>query len=120
MLYRPAEITNLDTALKLLTPTYTNANGVRKKGYEEKPYNNAPTFFASFKTKGGTETEVNGVWTIVDTAEVVTWFRSDIKSDCRIVKLPGGEVYEVKGEPENIDNRGQFIKFKVERVKGEV
>lgn len=120
MLYRPAEITNLDTALKVLTPTYTTVNGVRKKTYEASPYNNAPRFFAAFKSKGGTESDVNGVYAILDTAEVTTWFRADIKSDSRIVRLPGGEVYEVIGEPENVDNRSQFLKFKVKRVKGEV
>lgn len=120
MLYRPPEITNLDTALKILTPTYTNVNGVRKKTYEKTPYTNAPQFFGSFKQKGGTERDINGVYGILDTAEVVTWFRSDIKADCRIIRMPGGEVYDILGEPENVDNRGQFLKFKLQRVKGEV
>lgn len=119
-MFRPAEINNLDTALKLLTPTYSNTDGVRKKTYPAKPYADSPTIFANFKTKGGTETEINGVYTILDTAQVVTWYRPDIKGDCRIARLPDGAVYEVMGEPENVDNRGQFIIFKVQRVKGEV
>lgn len=120
MLYRPNEITNLDTALKVLTPEYSEYNGVRSKTYEKKPYTNAPQFFGSFKQKGGTERDINGVYSILDTAEIVTWYRADITADCRIVRLPGGEVYDVMGEPENVDNRGQFLKFKVQRVKGEV
>lgn len=120
MLYRPAEISNLDTALILLVPTYKKSGGVRKTEYPDAPYTDCPIFFASFKTKGGTETEINGVYGIIDTATVTTWYRSDIKGDCRIVRQPDGAVYEIKGEPENVDNRGQFLIFKVERVKGEV
>nr|DAT90092.1 MAG TPA: PORTAL PROTEIN, 15 PROTEIN, HEAD PROTEIN, TAILED BACTERIOPHAGE, SIPHOVIRIDAE.6A [Caudoviricetes sp.] len=119
-MYRPAEISNLDTALKLLIPEYEKKNGVVKKRYPDKPYTDSPLIYANFKTRGGTETEINGVYAILDTAEVTTWYREDIKADCRIVRLPDGAVYEVIGEPENVNNRGQFIIFKVERVKGEV
>ena len=119
-MYRPNEINNLDTALKLLTPAYEKKAGVVKKVYPTKPYADCPLIFANFKTKGGTETDINGVYGILDTAQIVTWYRPDIKGDCRIVRLPDGAVYEVIGEPENVDNRGQFIIFKVERVKGEV
>lgn len=119
-MYRPKEINNLDTALKLLAPDYTNYNGAITKRYPSAPYTDCPLIFANFKTKGGTETDINGVHGVLDTAQVVTWYRPDIKGDCRIVRLPDGAVYEVIGEPENVDNRGQFIIFKVERVKGRV
>lgn len=119
-MYRPTEINNLDTALKLLIPTYEKKDGVTKKVYPAAPYADCPLIFANFKTKGGTETDINGVYGILDTAQIVTWYRKDITADCRIVRLPDGAVYEVIGEPENVNNRGQFVIFKVERVKGEV
>lgn len=73
-------------------------------------------FFCSFKSFGGTESVVNDVLTIIDTANVETWFRPDIKASSRI-KI-NGNMYEVMGEPENISMRNQFLKFKVRGVKG--
>ena len=44
------------------------------------------TFLANFKTYGGTERESNGVYFVEDTANVVCWYRPDIK---RVVGLKG-------------------------------
>lgn len=112
----------------LLIPTKETVSGVLKKTYptikealskidsQGKPIN---LFFGTFKTYGGTERDVNGVYSIEDTANVETWFRPDIKGDCRIA-LETGEIYDIIGEPENINMRNQFLKFKVRRVKGGV
>ena len=72
----------------------------------------------SFKTYQGTETTVNDLFTVLDTAQVETWFRPDIKADCRLKILETGDVYEVIGKPENINMRNQFLKFKVQAVEG--
>lgn len=100
----------------LLSPTYKMVKG------DEKKYYPAPTnemiIFASFKTYGGTETTVNGVYSVIDTASLETWYRPDIKSDCRIVRVEDGATYEIVGEPENINMRNQFLKFKAKRIKG--
>ena len=113
MLYRPKEINELRTPVQLLTPTYTTYNGVAKPTYPA----SGEVIFVNWKAYGGTEREVNGVYSVIDTAQVVTWWRSDIKSDCRI-KLENGTIYSIIGEPENIERQGVFCKFKVERVKG--
>lgn len=101
--------------LFLLIPSYENIKGTGVKKYP-KP-EEAIRINASFKTYGGTESTVNGVYTVIDTANVETWFRPDIKSDC-ILMTPSGARYEILGEPENINMRNQFLKFKVRRVKG--
>jgi hypothetical protein len=49
---------------------------------------------------------------------VETWFRPDIQSNCRIGVPQTGAVYEILGEPENINMQNQYLKFKVQRVKG--
>ena len=116
MNYRPKEIDNLDCAMRLLIPTYTKVNGVEKKSFPE----TGPLFFANFKTYGGTERDVNGKHVIEDTANIVTWFRPDIKSDCRVVRLEDGAVFEILNEPEDVNFRHMFIIFKVKRVKGKV
>lgn len=107
--------------LVLLAPTWTNTNGVNRPKYptiEEALKDNNNLFFGSFKTYGGTERDVNGVYSIIDTANIETWFRPDIKSDCRIARANDGAIYDVINEPEDINQRHQFLKFKVKRVKG--
>lgn len=118
MAYIPAEAAEMTTPLVLQIPSaITTYNGVRTK----------PSFtdadgivYANFKTYGGTETRVNGIFEVIETAQIVCWYRPDITSDCRIKKATDGAVYEIIGDPENIDERNQFLKFKVRRIKGGV
>lgn len=107
----------------LLVPTKTNVSGVLKKTYPTVAValqNNDNVFFGTFKTYGGTERDVNGVYSIIDTANIETWFRPDIKSDCRIARADDGAIFEIINEPEDINQRHQYLKFKVKRVKGNV
>jgi hypothetical protein len=112
--------------LVLLTPTYKNVSGVNKPIYptiqealdvKDEKGNRLNLFFGSFKTYGGTERDVNGVYSIEDTANIETMYRPDIKANCRIAREDGA-TYDIIGEPENINMRNQFLKFKVRRVKG--
>lgn len=102
-----------NTAVELFTPTsYETVRGVSKPVYPEK----GKVIFTKFKTYGGTETTVNGVLTVVDTANVETWYRPDITS-ASMIKLDGKE-YTVMGTPEDIEQRHQILKFKVRGVRG--
>lgn len=114
MNYKPQN--TFSTPLVLLTPTYTTVNGVRKKTFPA--VEDGAPFFASFKTYGGTERDVNGVYSVEDTANIETWFRPDITSGCRVAIAGTSAVYDIVGEPENLDMRNQFLKFKITRVKG--
>ena len=111
MAYRPQ--LPFTVAMELLAPTYTKVNGVRKK-----TFTSAGTFFGTFKTFGGTERDVNGIYSIEDTANIETWYRPDITSACRIKLAGTNAVYDILGEPENIEMRNQFLVFKVSRIKG--
>ncbi len=119
-MYRPNEAAQMATPLRLQVPKYATFGGVNKKTYENKD----GVIMANFKTFGGTEKEVNGLLVIEDTAQIVCWYNPDIKSNCRVVILDGNEdtanarCYEILGEPENIEMRNQFLKFKVRRVRG--
>lgn len=114
MNYKPQN--TFSTPLVLLTPTYTTVNGVRKKTFPA--VEDGAPFFASFKTYGGTERDVNGVYSVEDTANIETWFRPDITSGCRVAIAGTSAVYDIVGEPENLDMRNKFLKFKITRVKG--
>ena len=108
--YKPP--TRFDTPVTLLKPTYSQYNGVTKKSYSD----SGPLLMVSFRTFGGTENNINGVLGIENTATVETWYNPEIKSDCRIQL--NGINYEILGEPENINQRNQFMKFKVRAVGG--
>lgn len=97
----------------LLIPETVTAKGSTKKIYPE----NGILIYCSFRTFGGTEKVVNGVLTVENTAVIETWYRPDIKSDCRLRDLNGVD-YEILGTPENLNVRNQFMKIKIRAVQG--
>ncbi len=111
-MFRPSQINELRTPAEILIPTTEDYLGVITKTFPE----SGEQIFVNFKSKGGTETTVNGVYSVLDTAEIVTWYDSRITSDCRI-KI-GSDVYEVKGTPEDVELQHIFMILKVERVGG--
>lgn len=116
MSYMPNEIKELHTPIRLLTPIYKTVSGKTKKTYPS--IESGELIYCNWKTYGGTESVVNGVLTIIDTADIVTYYRPDIKSDCRVVLLSDNSVYEILGRPENIGQRNIYMKFKVKSVGG--
>jgi len=102
------------TAVELLVPTYAEVKGVTEKAVPDEGIK----LNCSFKTYGGTETTENGVYALIDTAQIETWYRPDIKADCLIKVLETGDVYEIIGKPENVNMRNQFCRFKVRAVEG--
>ena len=119
-MFRPNEAAQMTTPLRLQQPQNVSLYGVNKKTWE----NINGVIMANFKTYGGTEKNDNGVISVEDTAQVVCWYRPDIRGNCRVVLLDGNEdttnptAYEILGEPENIEMRNMFLKFKVRRIKG--
>jgi hypothetical protein len=95
-------------------------NGVNVESFtplpDEIPTDDKNIFFGSFQTYGGTETVINDVFVVLDTAKVRTWYRPDIKKGCRIVRLTDMAVFRIINQPENYLERGQDLIFKVERI----
>lgn len=117
MIYR--QKTPYNVPMKILTPTWETINGVRKKVYESlDETSDDMMIFGSVRTFGGTETTINGVYAIEKTATIETWFRPDITSDCRIALLESGDIYEILGEPENIEMRNRILLFKGKKIGG--
>lgn len=109
--YRPQS--PFTVPLEVFIPTTVTVKGVITKVYPK----NGEMIFCSFRTFGGTEVTSNGVLTVENTAVVETWYRPDIKADCRI-KTSDGLIYEIIGTPENINQRNQFLKFKIRAIEG--
>lgn len=114
-MYKPS--TPFNVPLLLLNPVGVTKNyGVTKKKYPEPQ--SGMLFYGSFRTFGGTEREINGVFSVLNTAVIETWYRPDIKADSRVYVPQTGELYEIIGTPENIGMRNQYLKFKVSEAKG--
>lgn len=112
-MYRPTE--PFAVPMFLFVPTTTTVKGSAKKTYPAQ----GEQIFCRFRTFGGTETTVNGVLVVENTATVETWYRPDIKSDC-VLKDVDGLAYEILGTPEDIEQRHQFLRFKIRAIKGGV
>jgi hypothetical protein len=106
----------LNVPLMLLIPTYSKKFAVESKSYPD--MSDGILIYGNFRTFGGTERDVNGVYSIENTATVETWFRPDIKSNCRIGVPQTGQVYDILGEPENVGMRNQYLVLKLLEVKG--
>lgn len=113
-MYRPNDVFNVP--FLLLIPTETKVEGVPQKTYPALA--DGILFYGSFKTFGGTETNSNGLLIIKDTATIETWYMPEIKANCKIALADTGELYDIIGTPEDISARHQYLRFKVERVKG--
>ena len=111
-MYRPQRAFNV--AFMLLQPRYEKIMGKNVATYEE----TEKIIQCSCTTFGGTESTVNGVLAIKDTANIETWYNPDIKSDTRLKRMEDNAIFSILGEPEDIEFRHQFFKFKVERLKG--
>lgn len=109
------------TPFYLLVGSYENHNGINKRVFTLDATNDVPNVrFCNFSTYGGSEYQNNGVYTVDDTANVVTWYDPAITSACAIQLCddPTGVIYEILGQPENIEQRNQEMSFKVRRYKG--
>ena len=66
MSYKPKAINELRTPVKLLVPTgTTKTNGVSRHTYPA----DGDVIFVNWKTYGGTEQTVNGLYSVLDTAD---------------------------------------------------
>lgn len=110
---RPNTANQMTTAMKLQVPKTETIMGVAKKVYVD-----TDVIMCNFKTYGGTESVSNEVVSVIDTAQITCWYRPDIKSDCRLKRLSDNAVFEILGEPENLEQRNQILYFKIRRVKG--
>jgi hypothetical protein len=88
-------------------------NGVNQETFTE-----GVQFFCSAKSYGGTEKTVNGVYVIEDTWQIDTWYNPAFGKGDRVRFLDDNTEYEILASPENINRRGQYMRFKVVRISG--
>jgi hypothetical protein len=93
--------------------TTIKANGVNQESFTDKTM-----FYCSAKSYGGTEKVVNGLFVVEDTWQIDTWYNPAFGKGDRIRFLDDNTEYEILASPENINRRGQYMRFKVVRVGG--
>lgn len=102
--------------MKVLVPTYSTSKGVQVKTYTDPE--KAKKFWGTFRSFGGTDTTNNDLFTVLATGYIDTWYRSDIKSACRIYICRTGEIFDILGEPEDINMRHQYLRIRVQKIGG--
>ena len=111
--YKPAKDFRAPMYLYVVTG-YTEALGVQKPVHAE----TGILFFGSFATYGGTERAVNDIVVVEDTATVETYYRPEFTAGARVALANTGKLYEIVGEPENIEQRNLYTKMKLTAVQG--
>lgn len=110
------KVTSLfNTPAQILKGEYRKVNGVKTKVFTD-----GDNIFVSAKSYGGSEREVNDRLVIEDTMQIETWYRPDITSIDGLRLLDDGSEWEIINNPENIERRNQWIRFKVRRRAGNV
>ncbi len=110
-MYQPS--TPFNVPAMILKGEYKKVNGVKTKVFTD-----GEQIFVSAKSYGGTEKEVNDKIVIEDTMSIETWYRPDITSIDGLRLLDDNSEWEILNNPEDIDRRHQFLKFKIRRYKG--
>jgi hypothetical protein len=93
-------------------------------GANQETFSDGKMFYCSAKSYGGTEKVVNGVCVIEDTWTVDTWYNPAFGKGDRIRFLDerdedGNYVeFEILASPENINRRGQYMRFKISHIGG--
>ena len=102
------------TPCLLQTPTTEIINAVQTKTYKD----TGEPFTANFSSYGSTEHESNGAYIVEENTIITTWYNPDISANCRIKRLTDGAIFEIIGEPENVEMRDMFSVIRVRRVRG--
>ena len=110
--FKPSMPFNVPT--KILKAESRKVNGIQTKRFTE----SEEIIWVSAKSFGGTERVINDTVVVEDTVNIETWYRPDITAKDRIKLLDDGSVWEIINEPENIERKNQFLKFKCRRMKG--
>lgn len=113
-MFKPAKAANMRTVVQLRIVASEKHDGRRLK----REYADSFIFPCNFSSHGGTESVVDGLLVIDETATITSRYFPEITANCRIKLLPSGNEYEIIGEPENVEMANMWLIFKVRRVKG--
>lgn len=106
------DVQRLDTLIRVQHRVTADINGSPDISYVNDP----DTCYCSWKGKGGTESIQNGTLMVLDTAEVVMWYRPDITEQTRILLHDeADQAFEVLNV-EDVGQRHMWLIVKVQRA----
>lgn len=115
--FRPAA--PFTTPIYILNPVYETVKGVRNPEYPDpEDLTDDDLIFGTFRSYGGTDTQSNDLIVVEKTGYIDTWYRPDILSNTRLYVIPTQDVYEILGDPEDIEMRHQYLKIRVRKIGG--
>lgn len=114
--YRPKRLFNVP--FELMCPVIEKDKGVEVKIWPEAEPGHEVIISASYVIFGGTDRVVNGLTVTADTGFIETWYNPLITASCRLRNLATGTIHDIVGQPEDIEGRHQYMKLRVEAVKG--
>lgn len=101
------------TKFNVLTPSFERVLGVQKRTLAK-----TGELFASVRSFGGTEKIIDGVYSVLKTQVLQTWYRPDVVSGVVLEDL-NGERWEIIGDPENINLDNRYLQIKVKKIEGD-
>lgn len=102
------------TPFKILSSTLNKVNGVNTLTYTE----DTEIYYCSAKAWVGTNKNINDLNTEEDSLIIESYYIPTLKKNDRIKLLDDNTIWDVTLLPENINRRGQYMKFKVVLVHG--
>lgn len=113
-MYKPPKAEEMRTVVQLRIV----ASEEKVRGRVQRTYADSFIFPCNFSSHGGTESVIDGLLMIDETATITCRYFPEIAANCRIRLLQSGAEYEIISEPENVEMRNQWLIFKVRRIKG--
>lgn len=112
-MYKPANVREFVTpAIHKQATTITVNNRARKELVE------VGTVRGKFKQKGTAEINANGLTVINEKTTFTTWFKKTNPFKAKDILTIGGIDYEIKGKPENVENRSRYAVITLEEISG--
>ena len=112
-MFKPANPREFITPAIHQKPQIESVYGVDQKTFIDAP---KPNLRGKFKQKTSNEVTANGVVVVVENITYSTWFKADLEAGDQLVI--NGEPYEIKGKPDNVENRSRYMVCNLERISG--
>ena len=102
------------TPFKILKATPVKVNGVNSLTYEEQD----AIYLCSAKAYVGVAKNINDLGAEEDTLTIDTYYIPTLEKNDRIILLDDSSIWTVSVRPENINRRGQYMRFKAVAING--
>ena len=113
-MFKPCRVSEMITPAIHQKPTYSTVFGREQKTFADAP---RPNIRGKLKAPAMSADVIeNGLSVVSKKPTFQTWYKADLESGDRLII--NGDVYEIDGEPENVEGRGRYCVVALKRIKG--